>query len=228
MNETLFYVLGITLAVVAVGLSFLGLRNEERFPSTALMRLTALAFAALVVGTATFAVLNARDEQEQRDAELASEEQAATPETAPAPAPAPSGGGGGAEPSGQGKKAGTGGAAKPSGQASKAGGGGDAKPTSTSKGPGGMLKLAADPTAIAYDAKQLSSKPGEVTIDFDNPSQVEHDVAIESGGKEIAKSELVAQGKASVSAELDPGSYTFFCTVPGHREAGMEGTLTVK
>lgn len=225
MNETLFYVLGITLAVLAVGLSFFGLRNEERFPSNALMRLTALGFAALVAGTAAFAVLNARDEQEHRRAELASEAQAATPETAPAPAPAPapSGGGAAAPPSGQGKKAG--GAAKPSGQAGKAGGGG-AKPSGA--GPGGTLQLAADPTAIAYDTKQLSSKPGEVTIDFDNPSQVEHDVAIESGGKEIAKSELVAQGKASVSVELAPGSYTFFCTVPGHREAGMEGTLTVK
>jgi plastocyanin len=226
MNETLFYVLGITLAVVAVGVSFLGLRNEERFPSTALMRLTALGFAALVAATAAFAVLNARDEQEQRRAELASEEQAA-PEPAPAPAPVPSGGGAAASPSGQGKKAGGAGAAKPSGQANKASGGG-AKPSSKGKGPGGTLKLAADPTAIAYDTKQLSSKPGEVTIDFDNPSQVEHDVAIESGGKEIAKSELVAQGKASVSAELSSGSYTFFCTVPGHREAGMEGTLTVK
>ena len=226
MNETLFYVLGITLAVVAVGVSFLGLRNEERFPSTALMRLTALGFAALVAATAAFSVLNARDEQEQRRAELASEEQAA-PEPAPAPAPVPSGGGAAASPSGQGKKAGGAGAAKPSGQANKASGGG-AKPGSKGKGPGGTLKLAADPTAIAYDTKQLSSKPGEVTIDFDNPSQVEHDVAIESGGKEIAKSELVAQGKASVSAELSSGSYTFFCTVPGHREAGMEGTLTVK
>jgi uncharacterized cupredoxin-like copper-binding protein len=31
-----------------------------------------------------------------------------------------------------------------------------------------------------------------------------------------------------VSAQLKPGNYTFYCSVPGHRQAGMQGTLTVK
>ena len=96
-------------------------------------------------------------------------------------------------------------------------------------GPGGTLKLAADPSAIAYDTTSLASKPGKVTIDFDNPAPLEHDVAIEDqGGEELADSEMIAESKTSVSVELAPGTYTFFCTVPGHREAGMEGTLTVK
>ena len=67
-----------------------------------------------------------------------------------------------------------------------------------------------------------------MTIDFTNPAALEHDVAIEEDGKEIAGSELIAEAKTSVTADLGPGTYTFFCTVPGHREAGMEGTLTVK
>jgi plastocyanin len=96
------------------------------------------------------------------------------------------------------------------------------------KGPGGTLTLAADPTQIAYDKTALSSKPGPVTIDFENPSQVSHDVAIAKGSEEIAKSELIAQAKTSVTADLAPGKFVFYCTVPGHREAGMEGTLTVK
>jgi plastocyanin len=95
-------------------------------------------------------------------------------------------------------------------------------------GPGGTLQLAASPTDIAYDTKELSSASGEVTIDFTNPAPLEHDVAIEKDGKEIAGSELIAEGKTSVTADLAPGSYTFYCTVPGHREAGMEGTLTVR
>jgi uncharacterized cupredoxin-like copper-binding protein len=53
-------------------------------------------------------------------------------------------------------------------------------------------------------------------------------VAIEQDGQEIAASALISEGKTSVSADLAPGTYTFFCTVPGHAEAGMEGTLVVK
>lgn len=90
------------------------------------------------------------------------------------------------------------------------------------------LKLAADPTQIAFDTTKLSAKAGEVTIDFDNPAPLEHDVAIEQDGKQIAVSETTTEGSTSVSAELEPGAYTFLCTVPGHAEAGMEGTLTVE
>jgi plastocyanin len=102
------------------------------------------------------------------------------------------------------------------------------KPEAAAKGPGGTLQLAASETALAFDKTSLSSKPGEVTIDFDNPSALEHNVAIEQNGKEIAVSETLAKGKTSVSADLAPGTYTYLCTIPGHAEAGMEGTLVVK
>jgi len=96
------------------------------------------------------------------------------------------------------------------------------------KGPGGTLQLAASPTDLAFDTTSLTSKPGKVTIDFDNPAALEHNVAIEQDGKELATSETLAEGKTSVSADLAPGTYTYLCTVPGHAEAGMEGTLVVK
>jgi plastocyanin len=99
---------------------------------------------------------------------------------------------------------------------------------SAAGGPGGTLQLAASPTQIAFDTTTLASKPGKVTIDFTNPAAIEHDVAIEQDGKQIAKSALITEGKTSVTANLAPGTYTFLCTVPGHAEAGMEGTLTVK
>ena len=102
------------------------------------------------------------------------------------------------------------------------------KPEPATKGPGGTLQLAASPTDLAFDKTSLSSQPGKVTIDFDNPAALEHNVAIEQEGKEIATSETLAEGKTSVSADLAPGTYTFLCTVPGHAEAGMEGTLVVK
>lgn len=102
------------------------------------------------------------------------------------------------------------------------------KSAPAAKGPGGTLQLAASPTDLAFGTTSLTSKPGKVTIDFDNPAALEHNVAIEQGGKEIATSETLAEGKTSVSADLAPGTYIFLCTVPGHAEAGMEGTLTVK
>jgi plastocyanin len=91
-----------------------------------------------------------------------------------------------------------------------------------------ILKLAAETNAIAYDTTQLSGKAGQVTIDFENPSAITHDVCLESSGQEIACSDTIAQGSTSLSEELKPGSYIFYCSVDGHRQSGMEGTLTVK
>jgi plastocyanin len=102
------------------------------------------------------------------------------------------------------------------------------EPKPAAKGPGSTLQLAASPTQIAFDTTKLTSKPGKVTIDFTNPAPLEHDVAIDQDGKQIAISETIAEGKTSVSADLAPGTYTFLCTVPGHAEAGMEGVLTVR
>jgi plastocyanin len=82
---------------------------------------------------------------------------------------------------------------------------------------------------LAYTTKSATAKAGKDTINFNNPQPLAHDVAIEdSSGETIAKTELVTEGSTSAKAELEPGTYTFYCTVPGHREAGMEGTLTVK
>ena len=98
-------------------------------------------------------------------------------------------------------------------------------------GGGSTVKLEADPNgALAYTTTEVSAKAGNVTIDFNNPQALEHDVAVESsGGEEVGKTDLIANESTSVTLQnLKPGTYTFYCSVPGHREAGMEGTLTVK
>lgn len=83
--------------------------------------------------------------------------------------------------------------------------------------------------SLAYDETEVSAPAGEVTIDFDNPASLPHDVAVEdSGGTELGKTDVVSETTATTTIDLAPGSYTFFCTVPGHREGGMEGTLDVK
>jgi plastocyanin len=118
--------------------------------------------------------------------------------------------------------------------ATESGGKANAAPESgkeaTGEGGGSTLKFEADPNGeIAYTTTEASAKAGKVTVDFKNPQSLTHDVAIEdSGGKEVGKTELIGEGETSASVDLKPGTYTYYCTVPGHREAGMEGTLTVK
>jgi plastocyanin len=95
---------------------------------------------------------------------------------------------------------------------------------------GAKLDFEADPGGeLAFTTTSMKGKAGKVTIDFNNPSALTHDVAIEdSTGKTIAQTDEIAEGSDSTTTELEPGEYTFYCTVPGHRDAGMEGTLTVE
>ncbi|HEY0317969.1 MAG TPA: plastocyanin/azurin family copper-binding protein [Solirubrobacterales bacterium] len=206
-NQTLFYICGIALAVSAVLFSFAGLRLKG-FPGRA-FPLVVLWFVLLIGGATTLAVRNAQDEQHKKEAEFQKaaeelvEKNGLPTEIESAAGEGPEAGGG------------------ESGGQSETGAEGEA-------GAGTVLKLAAEPNAIAFDKTHLTAKPGKVTIDFKNPAPIEHDVAIEKGPQEIAASELITESETSVSAELKPGTYTYLCTVPGHAEAGMKGTLTVK
>lgn len=94
--------------------------------------------------------------------------------------------------------------------------------------PGGGLALSADPGgALSFDKDALDAQAGEVTITMGNSSSTPHNVAIEGQGVD-EKGEVVTQAESQVSAQLEPGEYTFYCSVPGHRQGGMEGTLTVR
>jgi plastocyanin len=98
-----------------------------------------------------------------------------------------------------------------------------------SSGGSETIDFEAASSGLAYTSDTATAKAGEATIAFENPQSIAHDVAIEdSSGKTIAQTELVTQGPDSTTVDLKPGTYHFYCTVPGHREAGMEGTLTVK
>lgn len=222
-NETVFYILGISLTALALLVSFLGIRSERFPPSNAVLGAVVAVFVGLIGATAAFAIAGAKDQQEHRENEQAAElqaEQAAKAEEPEAP--------------GQGEAAGN--AEKqlespaPDQVAGQGGPGGGKRAEKAPAKPavGGTLELAADPTQLAFDKSALSSAPGEITINLDNPAAIPHNVAISSDGNVIAESGTVAQSKTSVSTQLDPGTYEFLCTVPGHAEAGMQGTLTVK
>jgi plastocyanin len=113
----------------------------------------------------------------------------------------------------------------------------NAVPSSASAKPavavGGVLKLAADPSGrLLYTTNKATAKPGTVKIEMANMSGTPHNVAIQQGtgasGTILGKTPIVPKGTKTVSVSLKAGTYTYYCEVPGHRTAGMLGTLTVK
>ena len=102
--------------------------------------------------------------------------------------------------------------------------------TAVAGGAGGTISLSSPADgSLAYDQDSLTIAPGSVTIDYDNPSSLSHDVVIEDEtGTTVGQTDLISDGTTTATVELTPGTYTFFCDVPGHREGGMEGTLTVE
>lgn len=122
----------------------------------------------------------------------------------------------------------TGGGETTSESGAAAGGGNEAE--GGSAGSAAAVAFEADPGGgLAYTSDTATAKAGKVTIDFTNPQPLTHDVAIEdSSGATVGKTELIGEGSDSTVVNLKPAEYTFYCSVPGHREAGMEGTLTVK
>lgn len=104
--------------------------------------------------------------------------------------------------------------------------------TTASGGGGGAstnLQLAADSSGqLKFDKSSLSAKAGNVTITMDNPSPVSHAVAVEGNGVDKDGNTVSTGGKSTVTVNLKPGKYEFYCPVDGHKAAGMEGTLTVK
>jgi len=100
--------------------------------------------------------------------------------------------------------------------------------TGGASGGGQTLKIAADPSgALKFDKTSLTAKAGKVTIVMDNPSDVPHAVEIDGNGVEEEGETVTKGGVSKASADVKPGKYEFYCPVDGHRQAGMEGTLTV-
>jgi plastocyanin len=95
----------------------------------------------------------------------------------------------------------------------------------------GHLAISANPSGqLAYTVNQARATAGPITISMTNMSGVPHNLAIQSGtsGPVLGATPVSPSGTHAITLNLRPGTYTFFCQVPGHRQAGMLGTLTVR
>ena len=93
-----------------------------------------------------------------------------------------------------------------------------------------MVKLEANPSgSLSYNTTTLTAHPGKVTIEFTNMAPLEHNVTVEnSAGSKLGATPTFSGGTKPLTLDLKAGTYSFFCSVPGHRQAGMQGTLTVQ
>ena len=198
-----FVIAGAIFAVWAVLVALLGMRG---FPSNRAGERIAIGITmVLFVGAVTSAIADQSKVGERRGPEI--DKPGEGPETEkPGQPTGESGGGNEAAPA-------------PSDEGEKEGQGG--KPTA--------LALSADPTgATRFDKTALSATAGQVTITMTNPSPVGHNVALKGNGVDERGDVVQGDEKSTVEATVEAGQYEFYCSVPGHEQSGMKGTLTVK
>ena len=201
MSE-LFYVFGGLLTLMAIVVAFVGMRSDS-FPSSGLMKGGLAVMGVLVIGAAAFAIILSREEHEVREKEIFEyREELAAEESA-----------------------------------AEAEDGSTPEEDSETDEPVDADEAAEDALALTspeagdlvFEPETLEAEAGEITIDYTNPSEVPHNVAIEDGSETVAQGETVTGGESGpATADLEPGEYVYYCSVPSHREAGMVGTLTVE
>jgi plastocyanin len=90
-----------------------------------------------------------------------------------------------------------------------------------------VVRVSAVASGLEYNTKVLKAKAGAVTIRFTNLSQLRHNVRLEIGEKEFGGSKTIGHGSTQVTLHLAKGVYHFYCSVPGHEDAGMSGKLII-
>jgi nitrite reductase (NO-forming) len=106
------------------------------------------------------------------------------------------------------------------------GGGSDKKTITASNG-----KASVEAHDIFFNVKQIDATPGQLDVTLEEKGSLDHTFVVQdSDGKDVGKKLAVSGGKGSQSGTFDltPGTYTFFCDIPGHRGQGMEGKIVVK
>jgi plastocyanin len=202
MDGNFFFVIGGLLVLAAVAISFVGIRRSDSFPPSRGALLGVVALFAVIVGTTmAFAIVKSVDEQNKRNDELAKEEPSNSGETQ---------------------------VVTPGGQP-EASSGGNHQPAQQAQNVEALSVSSPSDGSLVYQPDGLQAQAGNVEITYDNPSPVPHSIAVATAnGNVIGQVAPFTAGKQTVALNgLKPGKYVFYCTVPGHREAGMQGDLTV-
>ncbi len=90
-----------------------------------------------------------------------------------------------------------------------------------------IVHISAPASGLRYNQKVVHAHAGTIKIVFVNKSTLKHNVNVELGEKELGKTATVSHGTATMTVTLKAGKYNFYCSVPGHEDAGMHGTLIV-
>jgi plastocyanin len=90
-----------------------------------------------------------------------------------------------------------------------------------------VVKISALASGLKYGRSVLHAHPGKVKIVFTNLSTLSHNVRIESGERELGGTKTIGKGRTIAIVKLKKGTYNFYCSVPGHEDAGMRGKLIV-
>ncbi|HET6849255.1 MAG TPA: plastocyanin/azurin family copper-binding protein [Gaiellales bacterium] len=114
-----------------------------------------------------------------------------------------------------------------SGGSSSGGSSTSSTPTSTPAGGGQVIDIPISSSGFSFTKTSVTAKAGTVTLKAMNPQSVAHDISIKGNGVNVQGNQVDNGGTSTVTANLKPGTYEFYCSVPGHEQAGMKGTLTV-
>jgi mono/diheme cytochrome c family protein len=100
-------------------------------------------------------------------------------------------------------------------------------PEGTARAEGGVLSIPVG-AGLTYEFADAVAPAGALTIESVNEQPADHNIAVDGMGVDEVGNIVANGGTSTVEVDLRPGEYSFYCSVPGHREGGMEGTLTVE
>jgi plastocyanin len=106
------------------------------------------------------------------------------------------------------------------------GGGGDKTVTVTAPSGGGPATLTIEAFDVYFSPKSVKAPAGKLAIDYVLKGSQQHTLVID-GVKDFELKVGPGAKSESGTVDLAPGSYTFYCSIPGHRAQGMQGTITV-
>ncbi len=102
-----------------------------------------------------------------------------------------------------------------------------APPPTSSAGGGRVINIPISSSGFSFTKTSVTATSGTVTLNAVNPQSVAHDISIKGNGVNVTGNQVSNGATSTVTANLKPGTYEFYCSVPGHEQAGMKGTLTV-